>query len=153
MLVHNGGTMTAEISRAHERKRVLWEVMVNQNGRMWKCTAFDISPGGVKIRIAQPLAINSRVVIAIDRAGNFPGEVRWQDKGLAGDPIPGRRCRGGRAAATHFSDRGDVSHGEIYSSDAYCESYAGGRIQAEALEGMTCWFCDRDRLSPSLDIA
>ena len=84
MLVHNGGIMTAEISRAHERKRVLWEVMVNQNGRMWKCTAFDISPGGVKIRIAQPLAINSRVVIAIDRAGNFPGEVRWQDKGLAG---------------------------------------------------------------------
>ena len=76
--------MTAMIPRAHERKRVLWDVMLNQNGRMWKCTAFDISPGGIKIRIAQPLPINSRVVIAIDRAGNFPGEVRWQDRGLAG---------------------------------------------------------------------
>ena len=76
--------MTAVIPRAHERKRVLWDVMLNQNGRMWRCTAFDVSPGGVKIRIAEPLAIDSKVVIAIDRAGNFPGEVRWQDKGLAG---------------------------------------------------------------------
>ena len=78
------GTMTANIPRAHKRKRVLWDVMLNQNGRIWKCAAFDISPGGIKIRIAEALAINSRVVIAIDGAGNFPGEVRWQDKGLAG---------------------------------------------------------------------
>ena len=76
--------MTAKIPRAHERKRVLWDVALNQNGRIWKCTAFDISAGGIKIRIAEPLAINSRVVIAIDGAGNFPGEVRWQDRGLAG---------------------------------------------------------------------
>ena len=76
--------MTAKTPRAHDRKRVLWDVMLNQNGRIWKCTAFDVSPGGIKIRIAEPLAINSRVVIAIDRAGNFPGEIRWQDKGLAG---------------------------------------------------------------------
>ena len=76
--------MTAVIPRAHERRRVLWDVMLNQNCRMWRCTAFDVSPGGIKIRIAEPLAINTKVVIAIDRAGNFPGEVRWQDKGLAG---------------------------------------------------------------------
>ena len=49
-----------------------------------KCNAFDISPGGVKIRIDEPLAINSRVALAIDRVGNFPGEVRWQDEGLVG---------------------------------------------------------------------
>ena len=83
-MVRSGGTMTANIPRAHERERVLWDVMLNQNGRIWKCNAFDISTGGIKIRIAEPLAINTRVVVAIDRAGNFPGEVRWQDKGLAG---------------------------------------------------------------------
>ena len=78
------GTMTAKVPRAHPRKRVLWDVKLNQNGRTWTCNAFDISPGGVKIRIDEPLAVNSRVVIAIDRVGNFPGEVRWQDEGLAG---------------------------------------------------------------------
>ena len=78
------GTMTAHVPRAHERKKVLWDVMLNQNGRNWRCQAFDISPGGIKIRIAEPLAINSRVVIAVDRVGNFPGEVRWQNKGIAG---------------------------------------------------------------------
>ena len=30
-----------------------------------------------------------------------------------------------------------MSHGELYSSDAPCESYAGGGIQAEALEGIS----------------
>jgi PilZ domain len=76
--------IASNIPRAHERKRVLWDVMLNQNGRIWKCRAFDISPGGIKIRIAEPLAINSKVIVAIDRAGNFAGEIRWQDKGLAG---------------------------------------------------------------------
>ena len=76
--------MTANLPRAHDRKRVIWDVMLNQSGRSWRCHAFDISPGGIKIRIAEPLAINSRVVVAIERAGNFPGEVRWQAKGLAG---------------------------------------------------------------------
>lgn len=76
--------MTAHIPRAHERKLVRLDVMLNHNCRLWKCTAFDISPGGIKIRIAEPLAINSRVVLAIDGAGNFPGEVRWRNRGLAG---------------------------------------------------------------------
>jgi hypothetical protein len=78
------GTMTANIPRAHGRKAVLWDVVLNHNGRVWRSHAYDIAPGGIKIRISEPLAINSRVVIAIDRAGNLPGEVRWQDKGLAG---------------------------------------------------------------------
>ena len=76
--------MIAHTPRAHERKRVLWDVMLNQNGRIWKCNAFDISPGGIKIRIAEPLEVNSKVVVAVDRAGTFPGEIRWQAKGMAG---------------------------------------------------------------------
>jgi hypothetical protein len=76
--------MAGIIPRAHERRRVLWDVKLNQNGRIWTCNAFDISPGGMKIRIDEPLAVNSRVVVAIDRVGSFPAEVRWQDKGLAG---------------------------------------------------------------------
>jgi hypothetical protein len=63
MVVQNGGTMTEKTPRAHERKRVLWDAEVHQNGRTWRCNAFDISPGGVKIRIDEPLAINSRVVL------------------------------------------------------------------------------------------
>jgi PilZ domain len=69
-------SMVAKEIRAHKRKRVLWDATLHQDGRIWACEAVHISPGGVKIRIDQRLAIKSRVVIAIDRLGSFPSEVR-----------------------------------------------------------------------------
>jgi hypothetical protein len=70
--------------RAHERKRVLWNATLHQNGCIWECKAIEISPGGVRIRIDERLTINSKVVLTIERLGNFPGEVRWQDEDFAG---------------------------------------------------------------------
>jgi PilZ domain len=77
-------SMVAKEIRAHERKRVLRDATLQQDGRTWECKAADISPGGVKIRIYERLTINSQVVLTIDRLGNFPGEVRWQDEDFAG---------------------------------------------------------------------
>ena len=76
--------MIVEVPRARERKRVLWNVKLHQDDRIWECEAVDISPGGVKIRIDERLAINSTFVLAIDRFGRFPGEVRWQNENFAG---------------------------------------------------------------------
>ena len=76
--------MTAKIPRAHERRPVLWDAKLHQGGRIWECEAVDACPGGVKIRIEERLAINSRVVLAIDHLGSFQGEVLWQTQEFAG---------------------------------------------------------------------
>jgi hypothetical protein len=78
---------------------VLWDATLHQDGLTWECQVVHISPGGVKIRIDQRLAIKSRVVIAIERLGSFPSEVRWQDENLVGDPLSGRRWCGPSAFA------------------------------------------------------
>jgi PilZ domain len=70
--------------REHKRKWVLWDATLQQDGRTWECKAIEISPGGVRIRIRERLTINSQVMLTIERLGNFPGEVRWQDEDFAG---------------------------------------------------------------------
>jgi hypothetical protein len=70
--------------RAHERKSVSWNAKLHQDGCILDCKAVDVSAGGAKIRIDERLPINSWVVLSIDAVGNFPGEVRWQDKSFAG---------------------------------------------------------------------
>ena len=78
-------SMVAKEIRGHDRsvtwhqrwaKLVLWDPKLHQERGVWKCKAVDISPGGVKIQIAERLAINSRVLLTIGRVGSFPGEVR-----------------------------------------------------------------------------
>ena len=76
--------MSAKVSRAHQRKRILWEAKLHQDGCIWHCAALDISPRGAKIQIDQPLGIDSKVVLAINRLGRFQGEVRWQNDSIAG---------------------------------------------------------------------
>jgi hypothetical protein len=76
--------MIAKVPRTHQRKRVLWDAKLHQDGRIFECEAFHVSPGGARIRINERLAINSRVVLAINRGGSFPGEVRWQNENFAG---------------------------------------------------------------------
>jgi hypothetical protein len=76
--------MVAKDIRAHERKRLLWDATLQQDGRTWECKAVDVSPDGVKIRIDERLTINSQVMLTIDRLGDFPGELRWQDEDFAG---------------------------------------------------------------------
>ena len=61
-----------------------WDATLHQDGRIRECKAVDLSNGGTKIRIDVRLPINSCVVLVIDRLGQFPGEVRWQDKNFAG---------------------------------------------------------------------
>ena len=74
----------ARAHRAHERRLVLWNAKLHRDGRIWDCTAVDISPGGAEIRVHARLTINSWVLLTIDCVGSFPGEVRWQNEKLAG---------------------------------------------------------------------
>jgi hypothetical protein len=77
-------SMAAKEVRAHKRYLVSWDATLHQDGRAWECKVVDVSPGGAKIRIGERLTINSEVMLTIDRRGDFPGEVRWQDGNFAG---------------------------------------------------------------------
>jgi hypothetical protein len=77
-------SMVAQDIRAHKRQRVSWDATLHQDGRAWGCKVVDVSPGGAKIRIDERLTIDSRVMLTIDRRGDFAGEVRWQDENSAG---------------------------------------------------------------------
>jgi hypothetical protein len=101
-------SMVAKDIRAHKRKLVSWDATLHQDGRAWPCKVVDVSPGGAKIRIDERLTIDSRVMLTIDRRGDFPGKVRWQDENLAGicfledAGVVQARLRG-RVAANHAS--------------------------------------------------
>ena len=64
--------------RVDKRRRVLWIGKLHRDGCILECEIFDISAEGAKIRGVKHLAINSTVVLEIDRLGMFPGEIRWQ---------------------------------------------------------------------------
>jgi PilZ domain len=70
--------------REHQRKWVSWDATLQQDGRTWECKVIEISPGGTRIKIGESLTITSQVMLTIERLGNFPGEVRWQDEDCAG---------------------------------------------------------------------
>ena len=107
-----------KVEREHERKRVLWNVELRQGDRIWDCQAVDISAGGAKIRIAAPLPINSRVVLAVERLGDLEGEILWQNHAFAGlrflesPEVVEERLR------SVALSKGGVSHGKRRSSSA-----------------------------------
>ena len=75
--------MRALDPRTAGRKRVLWSATLHANDRSLACAACDISKGGARIRVAERLAVNSKVVLTIDRLGSFLGEIRWQRENYA----------------------------------------------------------------------
>jgi PilZ domain len=107
-------SIVAKEIRAHKRHLVSWDATLHQDGRTWECKAIEISPGGVRIRIGERLTINSQVMLTIERLGNYPGEVRWQDENFAGicfleDAGVVRARLRGRVAAHHATWRGSPS--------------------------------------------
>jgi hypothetical protein len=70
--------------RVSRRKPVLWSARLHRDGRVLECQTLHISADGARIRIGERFAINSTVVLVIDRVGAFPGEIRWQEEDHAG---------------------------------------------------------------------
>jgi PilZ domain len=70
--------------RVRRRKPVLWSARLHRDGRVLECQTLHISAGGARIRISERFAINSTVVLVIDRVGVFPGEIRRQEDDYAG---------------------------------------------------------------------
>jgi hypothetical protein len=73
-----------QVPRAHERRRVLWSIQLQQGKRVFQGEAIDVSARGAKVRVTERFQINSEVVLTLAGLGSFRGQIRWQDERYAG---------------------------------------------------------------------
>ena len=57
---------------------------VRSGARTWCVHARDISQGGVKLELDEPLEVGGEVVVTLEHFRPLPGIVRWQDGGVCG---------------------------------------------------------------------
>ncbi len=71
--------------RRFTRRSVLWSGELHTGGRGLTCRVQNISAFGAKVRLAEPLTSKvSKVSLRVERYGEFPGEVVWQDGPILG---------------------------------------------------------------------
>ena len=61
------------------RKRVLWAAKLAHGAKRYDCVVVDLSLGGARIYLAQPLGQGDLVTLALDRMGTLRAEVVWQE--------------------------------------------------------------------------
>jgi len=73
--------LTEEDARALRRtvrKRVLWKARIAIDGAIHPCAVVDLSLGGARLHLAEPVASGTKVRLLLDRFGGFSAEVAWQ---------------------------------------------------------------------------
>jgi PilZ domain len=114
-----------KIPRAHERRRVLWTVQLQQGHRVSQGEAIDVSAWGAKVRVSERFQMNSEVVLTIAGLGSFQGEIRWQDDRYVGIGFADT------ASAIEDRLRGRASPSAARSITASDLEHAGGRGRRE----------------------
>ncbi len=61
------------------RTSVLWSGHLHSGGRATSCRVVNISAFGAKIRLFEPMALESRVSLRVERFGEFPSNVIWKE--------------------------------------------------------------------------
>ena len=73
----------AKAMRKTVRKRVLWKARIEIAGVTHACAVVDLSLGGARLHLAEPVESGTKVRLILDRFGAFRGEVVWQrDRGI-----------------------------------------------------------------------
>jgi hypothetical protein len=62
------------------RKRVLWAAQLQVSSKRYDCIVVDLSLGGARLHFAEPIEKGEKVVLLLDRVGNFGAEVIWQQE-------------------------------------------------------------------------
>ncbi len=62
------------------RKRVLWAAKLAHGAKRFDCVVVDLSLGGARIHLAQPVAKGEVVTLILDRLGTLRAEVVWQEE-------------------------------------------------------------------------
>ncbi|HEX9488903.1 MAG TPA: PilZ domain-containing protein [Stellaceae bacterium] len=71
--------------RRHERRRGLWSVQLETtSGRRLDCILFDISAGGAKLRLDEPVAVGEVITLISERFGKRGARVAWTAPRRAG---------------------------------------------------------------------
>ena len=77
--------MPSETSRRTTRRmKVMWNAALRCGDTTSDCQVLDISAGGSRIRLAEPLPVRSEVVLVVDRVGRVPGQIIWRRGNYAG---------------------------------------------------------------------
>lgn len=66
------------------RTSVLWSGYLHSAGRATACRVVNISAFGAKIRLFEPVALESRVSLRVERFGEFPSNVIWKEGNFLG---------------------------------------------------------------------
>ena len=65
--------------RDFPRTSVLWSGRIHAAGRVAECRVLNISAVGAKVRLLESLQHGTQVSLMIDRFGEFPSDVVWQE--------------------------------------------------------------------------
>jgi len=69
----------AAILRSSVRKRVLWAAKLARGSECFNSVVVDLSLGGARIHLAQPLGKGDLVMLELDEIGALQAEVVWQE--------------------------------------------------------------------------
>ena len=69
---------TMGYQRQHDRAGVALAAQVSSAGPTTECMVLNITLGGAKLRIEEPLSAGEALVLGIDSFGQFSGRVRWR---------------------------------------------------------------------------
>ena len=70
--------------RKHNRKAIVLPAELDIEGQHIDCTAYDISLGGVRLKVGAPLSENSRVIVKIKDKLHQAAKVVWYAEGFVG---------------------------------------------------------------------
>src|SRR5262245_40419107 len=70
--------------RKHPRTSVLWPGQVSKPDGRADCLVFNLSAGGAKLRVTEPVQLNTDLTLRIAQFGDFCGTVVWTAKNLVG---------------------------------------------------------------------
>ncbi len=73
-----------EMLRSHKRRTVVWPAVLIVNEFEFKCTLYDISLGGVRLKLDLPLATGAKVKIKIKDFEYTDALVSWHAEGFVG---------------------------------------------------------------------
>ena len=73
-----GPADTTVYQREHDRTGVALAARVSSSSPTVDCMVLNITLGGAKLRIDEPLSAGQELVLGIESFGQFPGRVRWR---------------------------------------------------------------------------
>ena len=73
-----------QVLRSHKRRTVVWPAVLIVNEFEFKCTLYDVSLGGVRLKLDLPLATGSKVRIKIKDFEFTDALVSWHAEAFVG---------------------------------------------------------------------